>query len=295
MNKLLFDENVISNAIRESIQKLINEELGISQEVSNAVKNIVELIKGDKNTMREKIEDGIFVNNGKITTGIFGYEFEVVYKIFSYRDFNLYFQKSGYFLNAFNSWSSFERKTINIVSLSISGHIEENTFSDTLYHEIEHMYQTSISGKLLLTNNAQYQMALSIVNDKNASEWDRFLAQVVYYTRNEEHDAFVNGLYGQLIKSDAFNRFDDIIRQSDAYKIIGFLKSASKRMEHSINDKGFDESANKFHRPKRWFINQANIASEKIFKKIMKVKSKALNDFTKVNEGVMFNFKKLWK
>lgn len=288
MNKLLFDENVTSDNIEESIFELENEKLEASRMISDAVADISNAIKNNKDVIRDNIENGIGVINGSVQVKIFGYGFSVKYKIFSYRDFDLFFDKKNYFLNEYNSCASFKEKFIKLVVLSISGHIDERILNNSIFREIEQIYQNNVCENILLSDSSQYGAMFSTIKHKNAHKLDKILAQILYYTREEEYKPFVNYLYMELINSECRKPFIETIKQSDAYKIVNFLISSSKMLEDEKNNEELNELVKKYHRPKKWFINQSKATAMKIFKMIMDVENKASNDYFKINNCTYF-------
>lgn len=286
--ELKIDENLITNSVRKSIDKLISEELGISNEVKKVINGIYDMIKSLlRDCPKETIKEGlIWKKSGTIEYNIFGDDYSIIFTVFN-------FLNEGVYENCAENiipYSSvlISKKIIEINSISISGVIDESTFSDSMQHEIEHLFQIKMQGKPLFFNNGLYDKAIKNIRSNENNGWISRLSTIIYYTRNEEHDAFVNGLYAQLIRNDAFYKSKEIIRKSDAYKISSILKVYEKELIDNFDDEDFIKSAKFFNKSRKWFISQCDIGVKKIIKKIMKVAAKAEKDFKKVNEDAIF-------
>lgn len=285
--KDVLNENVISKALTETIDLFINEELGIADDVAKATNDIKKLILTDlKNAQKRQVSEGVWERSNTVTCNLFGMNVSIEYIHYNFRDYDTYYSNADEFY--FGGESSFTNKRIFLKILSISGEIQENTFGDTIQHEVEHLYQASMQNKPLLQNNSLYDKAR---DDKSRNEWRFKLKQIVYYTRNEEQDAFVNGLYAQLISPDALYQKQQIIKSSNPYKIAALLKSLEKNIAENENNQELIDAAKYYRRPVKWFITQCNIGSRKILKKMMKVVAKANKDFWKINNDLMINMK----
>lgn len=286
MREIKLDEQAITNAIIESVDRFINEELGIANAVVEKTSEIKRLIIDDSRmTEKTKLDSGVSMFNGRVDVDIFGDKMTVVYTIYNFYDFDTYYDKS----NLFNPKCgvSCEKGEIYISILSISGQFQENSFGDSIQHELEHLYQIKMQGKGLFQDNNLYDKAISNIDNKLYGGWTSKLANIIYYTRNEEYDAFVNGLYQQLVNLDAFWNLDDIIHASSPYKILLYLTVQKKELEDNYDNENFLDAAKFFKRPRRWFLAQCDIGMKNITKKMRKVVAKAQKDFFKVNEGVV--------
>lgn len=287
MKEFKLDKKYASKIIRESIDKLLKEELGIANDVvmkTNEIKNLI--YRDSRNAEKERLDNGVSLVNGKVSINVFDTEMDIFYSIYNYYDFDTYYDKQEYFNPRCSV--SYERNEIYLSILSISGEFQENSFGDSIQHELEHLYQIKMQGKGLFQDNNLYDKATKNLNNESFDGWISKLANIIYYSRNEEHDAFVNGLYQQLVSQDAFNRYDYIIKSSTPYQISLLLGNLKNEIENNYNNNNLIEASKFFKKPRRWFIAQCEIGIRKIIKKIMKVRAKANNDFYNVNEGIIF-------
>ena len=287
MKEFKLDKKYTLKVIRECIDSLLNEEMGIANDVVTKTNEIKRLIYVDsRRAEKEKLDDGVYLINGNIFIDVFGTEMNVLYYVYNFYDYDTYYDKKEYFNQ--KCGVSNEKKEIYISILSISGEFQENSFGDSIQHELEHIYQIKMQGKGLFQDNDLYEKAIQNLNNELYDGWVSKLANIIYYSRNEEHDAFVNGLYQQLVSPDAFDNYDYIIKTSTPYQISLLLANVKKEIENNYDNENLIEATKFFRKPRRWFIAQCEIGTRKIIRKIMKVRMKANNDFLKVNEGTIF-------
>ncbi len=296
MKQFKADGKYYSKIIRECVDKLINEELGIADDVVEKTNEIKRLIYDDsRNADKVKLDNGVSSISGTVSTNVFGEDMKIFYTVYNYYDYDTYYDKQEYFNP--RCGVSYDRNEIYISILSISGEFQENSFGDSIQHELEHLYQIKKQGKGLFQDNNLYDNATRNLNSNLYDGWVSKLSHVIYYSRNEEHDAFVNGLYQQLVSVDAYGNEDYIIKSSTPYQISLMLTSIKNEISDNYENTNLIEACKFFRKPRRWFIAQCEIGIRKIVKKIMKIRTKAKNDFYKVNEGTFFehNIKKYIK
>lgn len=287
MKKFKLDKKYTLKIVRECVDNIINEELGIANDVIEKTNEIKNLIYSDSRKVEKiKLDNGVTSVSGVVVTNVFGNDMKIMYTIYNYYDYDTYFDKKEYF-NPMCGVSC-EKNEIYLSILSISGEFQENSFGDSIQHELEHLYQIKKQGKWLFQDNDLYEKASKNLNNELYDGWVSKLSNVIYYSRNEEHDAFVNGLYQQLVNADAFGRYDYIIKTSTPYQISLLLTNLKSEIEDNYNNVNLIEATKFFKRPRRWFIAQCEIGTRKIIRKIMKVRAKANNDFLRVNEGTIF-------
>lgn len=287
MKDFKLDKKYTLKIVRECIDALLNEEMGIANDVVMKANEIKRLIYRDsRRKERKELDKGVYLINGNISVDIFGTEMNVLYSIYNFYDYDTYYDKKEYFNPKCGILN--ENNEVYISILSISGEFQENSFGDSIQHELEHMYQIKMQGKGLFQDNDLYEKSVKNINNDLYDGWVSKLANIIYYSRNEEHDAFVNGLYQQLVSPNAFDNYDYIIKTSTPYQISLLLANLKNDIESNYDNENLIEAAKFFKKPRRWFIAQCEIGVRKIIKKIMKVRMKASNDFLNVNEGTIF-------
>ena len=287
-----FNNIRLTEIIKETISKLINEELGISDEVYKVSCGIVDVIENQWKSMpKESSEYNIWKRSGEFEFDIFGDVYTISYTVWNYKDYDHY--KSTTNKPVLLCSTNQKNKMIHLSVLAISGEIQDNTCADSIQHEVEHIYQSKMQGGELFPDKDGveniYKMAEKSISDNRHNGWISKLASVIYYSRNEELDAFVNGLYATLAKSGWMYGEDEIVKNSNPYKIIGFMSSMKEEMIVNFNDDDFIQSAKFFNKKRKWFIAMAQKSIKDCTSKMAKVIKKARKEGLTVNEGVIWH------
>lgn len=192
----------------EQLNKIINEELGISKEVS---KNSKEL---------QKILFDSFENK---KNGYFSFlDINVNYKTYSFdmeKDFYEWYENN--FDKLINGYS-FSDKMLYLTFIEINGMIYNLSFIiDTIQHELEHYYQTKMAGHSFSKDS--YYNAYNSLNDYNM--YIKNISLIEYYGSHFEIDAFVNGAYA-VAKTLDIDNYNSFIEKTDLKIIRKSLKEA---------------------------------------------------------------------
>ena len=285
--KINLNERYLTSLVKKTVDSFINEELSISDKVVEETNKIKELIKKDSGASnKEVLDDGVFRRTGSIRVSIFSTNFLIKYEIINFVDYDTYYEK--YQLFKPNCSTSMGNKEMKISILSISGEFQENSFGDSIQHEVEHIYQEYMAEKPLFYNDDKdiYRTAIENINSTLYNGWVSKLSNVVYYSKKYEQDAFINGLYQQLVQPDAIFYEKDIIKSSTPYKISVMLVGLRNEIDKNIEDKDLINACKFFGKPSKWFINRCDSSCRYIAKRLRKVITKARKDYHTVNEGV---------
>lgn len=241
----------------EDINKILNEELGISDEVVNVTNLIFDkIIKEYKNKKYKNIiphGKGIYEYQGYfIETNVFGHNLTIEYSIFNFNDRicrEEYIAKNGNgYLNAASNFrylgNGENRKLITnkimIVLEAISGNVinEENAL-DSTQHEIEHIFQQS------LMDNEFGNIKLYRITSNNLYSENKFasnLALVLYMSFKNEIEGYANGLYAYVKRrmQETPININQIFRESAAYEKLQQMYTAKNFINANINDKRMD-------------------------------------------------------
>lgn len=183
-------------------KQLVNEELGISNEVFNISKEIFNNICSDIKTRESVKLDLCYIKNGVVKSSLKDVEFKVNYvyrnfldkKIIEHIDKDSLSNGGTVFLN---------KKFIicNINLYGISGSINEEDAMDTIQHEIEHIYQQIMSNKRIPEDDFRYaKMRTDLESNDNIRNT---IGRLVYLCYKSEQDAFINGTYAWCMTNDA--------------------------------------------------------------------------------------------
>lgn len=241
----------IEEIINKQVEMFLNEELGIANEVSLYSQDIIRIVKRDikSKTMQRpyKIDDGIMLKNGRVEIpDLFGVKgFIINYSLYICNDYSLlrnFLSKSS--VN-FGASISFERKEINLNCLMMDGEIQENTLSDSIYHELEHSYQMIKKNGELMGDKELYSLAAEHLSDSD--EMVQTCARIIYYGKNEEINAFANGLYGYI--KNAVNlgySTKQIIDSSDIKQICTGLREWAEYVRLNAEDENMKRACDLF-------------------------------------------------
>lgn len=110
----------------------------------------------------------------------------------------------------------------------------------TLQHEIDHWYQQYRKGDALLDakHMKKYKFAQDLIRDTNPVK--RNIGFVYYYAENIEHAAIMNGLYAQIMSTNAVSMIEkpeDILKEYLHYKNIDAIRTDIYSLEKDAKRK----------------------------------------------------------
>lgn len=227
---------VIDEALYKTIRNLVNEELGINSQVSNAVDEIHQLLTNDSVEMRDipigknrhwpckaTNIDYPFVDSKIIRLNICIYDFPSENDMLSYR--KQFPQEWRNIINAKTHQSDEWSKVVITGNLIRVNGKDDINFYNWLQHELTHAFQRLKSNKTELVKDVnKYQNNIKVIG-KSTEEYVRNAARINYYSFKHEQDAFANGLYSVLIHSNCTkDNIDEIICGTKFYAILTKLK-----------------------------------------------------------------------
>ena len=183
-------------------KQIVNEELGISQEVFQISKDVYDKICSDIKTRDSEKIDICNIKRGVVKCSLKDVEFDINYTYRNFLDKNLlkHIDKSGLseggtvFLN-----KNFIICNINLYG--IGGSINEEDAMDTIQHEIEHIYQQIMSNKRIPGDDDRYAKMRTDLESNN--EVRKTVGRLVYLCYKSEQDAFINGTYAWCMTNDS--------------------------------------------------------------------------------------------
>ena len=250
--------------IREMVSNIINEMLSVSDDVvretESVVSDILDRLPNFKN-------DWTTVSNGhqclkcQMHISIFGETYQLSLELHSFR--------YGFYDNsiAYGASVSFDDKVFNLTSCLIDGEIIEETFSDSIQHEVEHLFQRIKKGKSLLSSNKStfYDICVNNLSSVDCDGFVSDLAYIGYMSFECEQDAFANELYSYLKNSGNYSG-------SPMEDMLSKLIKAVNRIETSENNSDLRQALKIFApRDANWFINKGHRAHQRILKKFQNV------------------------
>lgn len=250
------------NRLIDLINEAIKENLGINSEMdaeaSRAAKSIISNIGGKTATIKDGIPQ--VEHSEKATVAGKSLTFHVTEYFFDSEPEKEKWAASHVVLTG---W--FEKlRWICIPIFVIGGNLPEDLF-DTVYHEIEHAFQTTKMGHDF-GGNKQYIMSISNLSNKNSEE--RIVAEIVYSMPRAEQDALVNGMYGHLKNTSNIITFDDDFKNSEAYLWLGKLHDGISAVEKSDE---YDAVISRYGWNRNIFLNRAKKSEREFINKITRV------------------------
>ena len=213
----------IREEIDRELETCVNEELTIADELSKAANNIIILIENDIKNCKALInrKDGYFYKNGYVSYKCFN---KIIYTEYHYYNFfnNIYYNNSRKKIPQINRNNNIDR--ISIVIFAVSGNILGTTLYDTIYHELEHIFQQTKANKMF-TKTEMYDYVVRRKNEVEPSNPEYLICDSLYLTYNFERDAYINGAYGYLLHTcKSYLDVDKAIEHTDLYQAIEMLK-----------------------------------------------------------------------
>ena len=190
--------NKLNETFIKRINKIITEEFGINdaldKEATRATKSIITNINGKD--FKWDDESGVYkrYHTEKVTLG----EKSVKIYVTNYW-FKTVEERDSFLKSAIVPLGYVYEANMLFIPLYSVGNESFNVddATDTIYHEIEHFFQTSKMGHNFGSAEL-YAKAKS--NIKSRNETTRAIAEIIYMSFPSEQDAMVNGMYGSLKK-----------------------------------------------------------------------------------------------
>ena len=250
--------------IKEMVSNVINEMLSVSDDVVSETESVVSDILDRLPNFKKDwttLSNGHQHLNCQMPVSIFGETYQLNLELHSFR--------YGFYDNsiAYGASVDQESKIFNLTSCLIDGEMIEETFSDSIQHEVEHIFQRIKKGKALLSSNKSTFYDIC-VNNLSTTGCDGFIADLAYigYMSFEcEQDAFANELYSYLKNGGNYNG-------SPMEDMLSKLIKAVNRIETSGNDGDLRQALKIFApRDANWFINKGHRAYQRALKKFQNV------------------------
>lgn len=263
-------------------QNILKEELGISNDVNKIVSQLKSFIGDNYNKNKDNIkkyvnlpnfQNSVFKNDFNIKINGINIEIHVIYYVLLNPSLNI---KNEY-LRKFSSTSESVKYELELYLTAYYDKIDWNEHSATIQHEVEHLYQLFKKEKPLLSDKQ-----LKSYNKMRAlRKSDDFLTKIIgftYYFYNRfEKNAFINGIYREIIDSYTpgmnFNTID-LIKKTQIYQDVQLIKDI-------INNKNnWSDLCNR--------LEQNNIT----FKSYMRIANTMISEYTKSFGRLLYKLNK---
>ena len=187
------------------IKEILEEELGISNEVNNIVLKIKQMISENYHSNKDNISYYFKLPfNEKIITNVFinalifkynNYELKIFFNILDVNNENIKLYKNK--KSSFN----YHEKKISLFLTSDDGKILWKKHSSTLQHEVEHFFQCYMKEGPSINNvndRAKYKKYADLARKEN--EIQKSIGLIFYLAYPHEKDAYINGLYRKIME-----------------------------------------------------------------------------------------------
>ena len=251
------------------IKKQLFEELGVSDKVTKAAKDIFKAIIYDS-----KLHGRAKNKSGAVQYSFDGIDVDVIYYLYYVRTVED-FDDSKFIAN-----SDMVSPKHFIVRTTVLYDYSQNKYVDpegSLQHELEHVYQQASSGNLLLQKEKSrdiYRISERLINSERNSE--RIVGFIVYYNNRFEKDAIANEFYKTIMDNPNENPFE-LLKSSKMYnnlKVIEKVIVNTNKYKNTFEKIAFDN----FGKHYDWLKNMATSICKAYTIKIGKIMAKAHND-----------------
>ena len=222
--------------LEEQIDNIINEELGIADEV-------VRLASLIERQVYSLIGQGVNEKTFNVKT-----ELSDVNVDYTFKEFNTEEELVSWFKETrrYDGYS-YQENTIYLSIYMLGGKLDKINLNDTIMHECNHYWECKKSGK------DQYNDVYDIITN-GISNWNPCIStmcEILYYCDEHEINSYVNGTYSTAIKK---KKHYDGYRQFISDNGINELYSMLKNAEKTIN--GYkQENSTYYFLAEFWFVN----------------------------------------
>lgn len=274
----------LNERIHKIVRRVLNEELGINDEVYNASNQILNLIRQDienNNNFVKSKNSNISATKGSFNFPFMGTSIYVEYKSFVFNTLEEYQaakkENPKELCNASSWCGGVNGSGISVVYNRTIDNGYDESIRDRIQHELDHVFKSiKIDGNLTSNGglgNKVYNVLhnkcdKSICNDKDMKR----IAYLLYYSKKYEQDAYGNGLYNWLMNTQTSP--EDVINQSGIMKNINKLRMHIDYLKqlYNLNDKSIYSKVKKYYGISLGsIINKGEIALERTKKIINRI------------------------
>lgn len=284
----------IREEIDNDIEMLIKEELSISTELSNAANDIIRMLEDSIKQEKSKPVNiqGVSFKEGSVEGNYFGKTIIVKYWFYNFFD-KVYYEQQRKRIREVNRNNNIDR--IEITIFAISGHIIEDTLYDTIYHELEHIFQQTKADKMF-TKTDLYAFMVKRRDEVKENTPEYVICDSIYMTYNFEEDAYINGAYGFLMKvCKSYLDVDETLPRTQLYKIIELMKFYKEvfvqyrnQVSNILNTRPYIP----FHLTVDKLLKRLDKATERVERKVKNLKKKVKKDIAEKTGEIITEHKR---
>ena len=263
----------------------VNEELGISNEVTDAVNHLISLVAND---IRRLPTQHDYFKSGKIKNAeFFGKKCTLTYNVLyvSTRNAARYARTPGNIPGYYDEFDNVFHTTL----FYLGDEHKYVDFKGVTQHEMEHFFQLVKTGKTTFLNPEQNEMYFKGANLLRESDYGKHVVGLlIYYSCRFEETAFVNTLY-RMIMNQPNDDPISVVKSTSFYNNIMVLKRAVSYCDQSnITNKGKQIEAacrSEFGKSLNWFVKLTNKTVKRYMRGFGRAITKAKLDLERANNG----------
>lgn len=253
-------ENCLKNIIIEAIKRILSEDHTINNSVEDAADWTIKYIKD--NIFKQEVQQDETGNYYSLSVSTKLENIKVQWSVRA----NIVKDKDEYSrLKEVNSEMSEGRSYSDgrylffgwIEFYVVDNWLSALEVSDTIYHELTHLLK-SLKAKKYIGNEKLNSITNTEYNSKSGLE--KAVAAIMYLSREDEQDAYINGLYAQL-KQNFYNGDLDIRKtfvNSALYRKLMEVQNSENEIRSNIGTKELGEIIS------RWNTNQTFLTKRKL-------------------------------
>lgn len=176
-----------------------------------------------------------------------------------------------------NSEADEETNTIKIVSAFIGVNVADD-FYETIYHELEHLYQYGMG---MEKRKTLYEKTRELLDRGNNDINGYYVGLCCYFSFKHEQDAFVHQFYAQLFQNTKNNDFEKLINTYQPYKTM--LKAYNVLLKNR-NNKSIMNAINYLGYSRSSFIKLVNYRWKRFKRKLLNAYSRFIEETSHLNE-----------
>ena len=284
------------STIDKRLHALLNEEHGINDEVVKAFCTEIEKYVVDNKS--------VFLNtpNGKYVYHTFDFEGEeacFTFYVFKCKDREEEAKLLVTEPKAANAYSVYLSRgimlLITIPVVFVGEKLDTRKLYDDLQHEVSHIFQQHSSGETY--KESEYNYATSFLYSANKCE--RILARIVYLCYPPEQDAFVNGMYGYIMKALYEKELPIDKSKISAYQELQNLYTAYDFVQRNRDTEEMKKAIIQMqNKGVKWnikkYLSRASEGIKEFERKIMRILVKCQNDAVTLGYNVQSRKPGIW-
>lgn len=220
-----------------------------------------------ENTFKIRVRN--FLKGGDILTVNY-----IMYSVETEEGYNILVKGLG---QKANSEADEETNTIKIVSAFIGDNVADD-FYETIYHELEHLFQYGMG---MIKRKTLYEKTKDLLDRGNDDINGYYVGLCCYFTFKHEQDAFVHQFYAQLRQKAKRGYFEELIKNFRPYQTM--LKAYDVLLNNQDNIYIMN-AINYLGYSRKKFINMVKYRCKRFETKMLNAYNRFMEETAELNE-----------